>query len=89
MAGRIGVKDFKNRVSEIVHEVREAQASYVITVRGEPVAELRPIAAAGTEERRQEQTTQVMREIDDLARRIGRSWISPAGAVELVNRQRR
>jgi prevent-host-death family protein len=89
MADRIGVKDFKNRVSAIVHEVRETQASYVITVRGEPVAELRPIASPSAEVRRQEQTAQVMREIDDLSRRIGRSWTSPAGAVELVGRQRR
>jgi prevent-host-death family protein len=89
MAGRIGIRELKNRASEIVREVRESQATYVVTVRGEPVAELRPLPAQGIRERRQEEVEQVMAEIDELARRIGRAWRSPKTAVELVEEQRR
>jgi prevent-host-death family protein len=89
MAGRIGIRELKNRASEIVREVRESQATYVVTVRGEPVAELRPLPAQSIRERRQEEVEQVMAEIDELARRIGRAWRSPKTAVELVEEQRR
>lgn len=89
MAGRIGIRELKNRASEIVREVRESQATYVVTVRGEPVAELRPLPAQGIRERRQDEVEQVMAEIDELARRIGRAWRSRKTAVELVEEQRR
>ena len=36
MPREIGLRDLKNRASEIVREVREAQATYVVTVRGKP-----------------------------------------------------
>ncbi|HVT56839.1 MAG TPA: type II toxin-antitoxin system prevent-host-death family antitoxin [Thermoanaerobaculia bacterium] len=89
MAEKIGVRELKNRASEIVREVREAQATYLVTVRGEPVAELRPLPAKSIREHRQEEVENVMREIDELARRIGRAWNSPKTSVELVEEQRR
>jgi prevent-host-death family protein len=89
MAIKIGVRELKNRASEIVREVRETQASYVVTVRGEPVAELRPLGAKTIRERREEAVDQVMAEVEDLARRISRAWKSPQSAVELVEEQRR
>ena len=39
----IGVRELKVQASEIVRQVREQQAQYVITYRGEPVAVLLPI----------------------------------------------
>jgi len=39
----IGVRELKVQASEIVRQVREHQAQYVITYRGEPVAVLLPI----------------------------------------------
>jgi prevent-host-death family protein len=86
---KIGIRDLKNRASEIVREVRETQATYVVTVRGEPVAELRPLPEPGLRQRRQEEVERVMAEIDELARRIGRAWRSPKSAVELIEEQRR
>jgi prevent-host-death family protein len=88
MVAKIGVRELKNRASEIVREVRESQATYVVTLRGEPVAELRPIGEH-IRARRQEEVAQVMEEIEALARRIGRAWKSPKTAVELVEDQRR
>lgn len=49
----------------------------------------RPLGAAGIPERRQEEVDQVMREVEDLARRISRAWKSPQTGVELVAEQRR
>lgn len=42
----IGVRQLKNEASEIIRSVREQKAEYVITLRGEPVAVLRPIQPA-------------------------------------------
>jgi len=89
MAARIGVRELKNRTSEIVREVREERATYVVTVRGEPVAELRPLGDPSIRERRREEVDQVIRDVEELARRIERAWKSPQTAVELVDEQRR
>jgi prevent-host-death family protein len=89
MPERIGVRELKNRASEIVREVRESRATYVVTVRGEPVAELRPLLAGGIRERRQEEVVQVLREVEELSQRIARAWKSPKTAGELLQEQRR
>jgi prevent-host-death family protein len=89
MVVKIGVRELKNRASEIVREVRESKASYVVTVRGEPVAELRPLGVKTIRERREEEADEIMREVEDLSRRISRAWKSSKTAVELVEEQRR
>lgn len=45
----IGVRELKTRTSEIVREVRDRHARYVITHRGRPVGVLLPFAEAGAE----------------------------------------
>ena len=45
-----GVRDLKVRASEILRDVRERRARYVITYRGRPVAMLVPLEAVPTEE---------------------------------------
>ena len=39
----IGVRELKSQASEIVRLIREDQAEYVVTLRGEPVAVLLPV----------------------------------------------
>ena len=39
----IGVRELKNHVSRVIRAVREEMAEYVVTLRGEPVAVLRPL----------------------------------------------
>jgi prevent-host-death family protein len=89
MTEKIGVRELKNRASEIVREVRESQATYVVTVRGEPVAELRPLAPGLTKERREKEVAQVMEEVEQLAQRIARAWRSPKTGRKLLEEQRR
>lgn len=40
----IGIRQLKNDASEIIRAVREERMEYIITLRGEPVAVLRPLA---------------------------------------------
>ena len=40
----IGIRQLKNETSEILRAVREERVEYIITLRGEPVAILRPFA---------------------------------------------
>lgn len=89
MPREIGLRELKNRASAIVREVREAQATYVVTVRGEPVAELRPLATKSLDERRQAEIDEALLQMEELARHIAHAWKSPRGAVELVDEQRR
>jgi prevent-host-death family protein len=42
MAEEIGIRDFKNRATEIIRQVR-AGREYVITVNGRPAAVVRPV----------------------------------------------
>ena len=41
--GIIGIRDLKNRASEIVRKVKEEQAPYIITLRGKPSAMIIPL----------------------------------------------
>jgi prevent-host-death family protein len=43
-ANQIGVRELKNQATEIIREVREQQAEYIVTYRGRPVARLAPLA---------------------------------------------
>ncbi len=45
-----GVRDLKVRASEILRDVRDRRARYVITYRGRPVAMLVPVEPVPTDE---------------------------------------
>lgn len=85
----IGVRELKNRASEIVHEVKEREAEYIVTLRGEPVAILRPFPRESESDLRQAQRTEALQKLDTLAEEIARSWRSPKTALELIEDQRR
>jgi antitoxin (DNA-binding transcriptional repressor) of toxin-antitoxin stability system len=69
--------------------VREEMAEYVVTVRGEPVAVLRPLTAEEARRLRQVQVDEAMAEMKTLAREIADAWTSQKSGVELVTEQRR
>jgi len=88
-ATRIGVRELKNQASEVLRAVREENAEYVVTVRGRPVAVLRPLT---DEDRLRHERFEVERELEEmeaLAKQIADLWQSPHTAVELVSAQRR
>jgi prevent-host-death family protein len=89
MTARIGVRDLKNRASEIVREIHEKQAEYIITLRGEPVAVLRPLRKDDEQAQLQAETDEAFAKMDSLAERITRAWRSPKSPLELLEEQRR
>jgi len=89
MAVRIGVRDLKNRTSEIVRDVHEREAEYIVTLRGEPVAVLRSLSEQNERELRQVERRESLAKLDALAEQIARAWRSPKCAVELLDQQRR
>ncbi|MES1244759.1 MAG: type II toxin-antitoxin system prevent-host-death family antitoxin [Acidobacteriota bacterium] len=89
MAVRIGVRDLKNRASEIVRDVHEQDAQYIVTLRGEPVAVLRPLSDKSERELHQAERAEALAKLDALAEQIARAWRSPKSAAELIDEQRR
>ncbi len=89
MPAKIGVRELKNRASRILRTVREEKAEYVVTLRGEPVAVLRPFTDADAQRMRQAEREAALAEMKDLAREIAAAWKSPKTGVELVAEQRR
>jgi len=87
----IGVRELKAHASEIVRELRERRARYVVTYRGRPVGLLMPL-----EETRQENlaaiggpATAAWEELTRLGEEIGRGWCSPLTSAELLSQMRR
>lgn len=89
MASKIGVRDLKNRASEIVRDVHERDEEFIVTLRGEPVAVLRPLTKESERELRRLEREEALVQLDELAERVGRAWRSSKTGVELVQEQRR
>lgn len=92
---KVGIRELKNDASKIIQAVREEQAEYIVTYRGEPVAVITPIDEAGRmtpEERelaRARELEDYWRRWDELAAEIDAAWTSDKSAVELIDEQRR
>jgi prevent-host-death family protein len=87
----VGVRELKTRASEIIRNVRDQRARYVITYRGRPVGLLIPLQKRGemslvTED---ELATSAWDELTRLGEEIGRDWRSPLTGAELLSEMRR
>ena len=89
MTSTIGVRDLKNRASEIIRDVQEQKAEYIVTLRGKPVALLQPVSAKSDRELRRAEREEALAKVDALANEIAKAWRSNKTAVELVDEQRR
>ena len=104
MTVTVGIRELKQQATEILREVREERAEYIVTYRGEPVAMLLPVApsvpvtriSTETKESESIQTViqakvdpAVLAELETLRQQIGRAWKTPLSAVEAVAEQRR
>jgi len=93
--GRVGVRELKNQATEIIRDVRENRAEYVVTYHGRPVAVLLPVDEdwLESETRRAVDAAapgeDVWAELDALRQEIDQSWQSDKTAVELISEQRR
>jgi prevent-host-death family protein len=92
---RVGVRELKNQATEILRQVREDRAEYVITYYGRPVAVLLPVDEQWSLEEAKRTaeaaspSEEVTAELEALRQEIDRSWESDKTAVELVSEQRR
>jgi prevent-host-death family protein len=89
MPETIGVRELKNHASRFIRAVREEMAEYVVTLRGEPVAVLRPLTEEETGRLRQAEIEKTLVEMKTLAGEVGAAWTSDKSGVELVAEQRR
>lgn len=89
MIKTVGVRKLKNEATQIMRDVREMGAEYVITVSGEPVAKIVPVERKETAEAREERIREHLREVDRLAKLVSAAWKSPLSAAEAVAEQRR
>lgn len=86
----VGVRELKMHASEVVRNVREHRARYVITYRRRPVAVLLPLDEVGLEEAMVggQQGANVWEELIELGEEIGRGWHSPFTSGELLSDMR-
>jgi len=89
MPTTIGVRQLKNRTSSIIRAVREEMAEYVVTLRGEPVAVLRPLTDEETQRLRRIEADETLAQMKTLAQDVAAAWTSSKTGVELVAEQRR
>ena len=83
---RIGIRELKARASEVLRSVREEQASYEITYRGQAIAKIVP---ADDEPQPAETAEAWLDALDALAAEITESWpegVSVEDAIADVRR---
>jgi prevent-host-death family protein len=89
MPDTIGVRELKNQTSRIIRAVREEMSEYVVTLRGEPVAVLRPFTEEEAQRLRQVEIDAALAEMKALAQEVASAWTSEKSGVELIAEQRR
>jgi prevent-host-death family protein len=82
----VGIRELKTRASEILRDVRDQGAEYIVTYRGRPVGVLQPLAAA---EAVPSDARRAWDELFAVGDEIGRGWCSPLTSVELLAAMRR
>jgi prevent-host-death family protein len=81
----VGVRELKNRASDVRRSVRDRGEEIEVTYRGRPVAKLVPVRSRGVSARRM---SGLWSDLDRLADEIGRRWPSSLTAAEAVKRGR-
>jgi prevent-host-death family protein len=89
MPTTIGVRELKNNTSRVIRAVREEMSEYVVTLRGEPVAVLRPLTEEEAQRLSRVELDETLADIKALAREVAAAWRSDKSGVELIAEQRR
>jgi prevent-host-death family protein len=89
MPTTISVRELKNKTSRVIRSVREELSEYVVTLRGEPVAVLRPLTEEEVQRLRRVEVDAALEEMQALAQEVAASWTSEKSGVELMTEQRR
>jgi len=83
---QIGVRELKAKASEVLRDVRDSRAQYVVTLRGRPVGVILPLDEAAE---RIYRADDVWDELDRLGAQLTSGWRSPLTSTELLSNMRR
>lgn len=83
---KIGVRELKERTSEIVRQLREQHETFEITYHGRAVGRLVPVSKDDT---RDISIGAWSSSMDELAGEIGSQWPGGVSAIDAVREQRR
>src|SRR5262249_15262250 len=82
----VGVRELKQRTSEVLRKVRQRQERVEVTLRGEGVAILVPV---GRHRARKSRGSTVWTDVERLAGEVTAAWPRGIGAAEAVSEGRR
>lgn len=82
----IGARELKARAPEVLREVRDSRAHYVISYRGRPIAALVPLETPAAEA---DVGIDARAELEGLGDEIAKAWASPMTSTELLTQARR
>lgn len=88
MLKQIGIRELKNQTSDVIRQVREEAAEYVITHHGQPVAILRPIRVAEAEALQKQKSIEAWQNLLELGALLSESNPSARSAVEILTEMR-
>ncbi|MCP4360466.1 MAG: type II toxin-antitoxin system prevent-host-death family antitoxin [Chloroflexi bacterium] len=88
MPNKIGVRELKNQTSNIVRQVREQAAEYVITLHGQPVAVLRPIRTEDLEDLQKQKSLEALQDLLELGVLLSESNPTAKSAVKILTEMR-
>jgi prevent-host-death family protein len=83
----VGVRELKQRTTQVLRRVREKKEKIQVTYRGKVVALLVPVADTERQASAAEQA--VWADLDQLAAEIGASWPAGVSAVDAIREDRR
>ena len=82
----MGIRELKQRASEVLRQVREEHESFSVTYRGKVVAKLVPAVDPSAD---QEVASAIWTRMDDLSRDVSAHWPAGSSASAAVSEQRR
>ena len=88
MRRKIGIRELKNELTDVIRRVGEERVEYTVTSRGRPVAVIRPLTLADATVHIDDGVQKELNEMAELARLIGESWSSPKRALQLLEEMR-
>ena len=89
MSPTIGVRELKNHASRVLRAVWDEMSEYVVTLRGEPVAVLRPLDEQEMRRLRRAEADEALAGMQALAGEVAATWSSDRSGVALVDEQRK
>lgn len=86
----VGVRQLKEKTSEIIRRVREDRETFAVTFRGREVAHIVPASSfVKDKETNLAHDLKVWAQMEDLAEEIGALWPEGVSAEEAIREQRR